>query len=693
MKTTWARKLSLAVAAAAFAYALSPGTAPDAFAKTGAGESGEQTSRSDAGKKKKKKVADEIPSMTITIRNNDPDNNIYPVLSTGTAITDLWLRAWFGIKNKDSDQAIKDKKPYFPRPNNFRIYINPKGKGIAPGKSVTLQLPLLTQLVQGEPTQKAPDEFIDWWAGGHIAIFSSPKEKGPPPELSAEYKNTEGQTKIEVKGYLKKRTWPTCDGCQPLEFYKTAGEFKNNVPFQLTEYTLGAVNPKVTQPNAAPSFGSFYGAVDIDVSYVDTAFLPAVMAPLNSKDPAINQVGYVGTPVTIKSFRKSLTSFLDDYKGWPQFQTDSEPKKLVPKIASLLHALATDTTLTPPPWKPVKPLVDNWNACNNEGSDTYKSPFCNAVRDVRALFIANWQNYVKIYPTLPDDCDQTKKPSGDSPPQDLLISHVYGFSPFVEGCNNFSDKNNLEDTPGYADTKDRNNNVIPGKFRAVKQTFDDLNYGKFGVFNPYVNFIHGEKYLNAKNAYAYSVDDAVGNLQADGTGFILAVGGTDGLPNPNPASPPVHVNFGAASDFGQWTHFGVCTTDEKKIMERPVNQDFRSLSIYVQEDKLDQCPISLLAERTKKNGNVIDHKVYSFGLKTLEFTDDLPLPPKSPINQKTHAPINCEIADDPTVKRLCCDIFAYTIKSITREPPARNVQVPGLYSIDDKVCPDIPPAK
>jgi hypothetical protein len=656
MKRHWANRPTLTVGIAMIACLLSLATTLDA--------------------------AEQIPVMRITIKNNDSDHNIYPVITTGTSTSDLWMRAWFGIANDVAKKAEDEGKPIFPRLHNFRIYVNPNGKGIRPGKSVTVTLPLLTQLVKNV-TQKANDEVIDWWAGGHVEIFAGPRRGGPPPELTELYKTKPGQTKIDVAKLPGTPTLPTCKGCQPLEFFKdVSGVFKNNVPFQLTEYTLGAVNPKTDEPKGIPTLGTFYGAVDIDVSYVDTAFLPAVMAPINDKDPLINQVGYVGTPKSVDEFSTALDLFLKNFAGWPQFVADDHNTK-VPKIASMLHALAGDPDLTPPPWAPIKPLVDQWNKCL---APTMTSELCVKIRAVRDLFQANYDNYKAIFPSYKKKKVCTGKPVVLT--TERMISHVYAFSPFVENCANFAAENKLENTPGYKD-KMENGQVIPGKFHEVKQDFDDLNYGKFGPFNPYVDFIHNKPYLEAPNVYAYSVDDAVGNLQADGNGFIIAVGGTDGLPNPKPASPPVHVNFGGASAFGEWTHFGVCTTDLKTIKERPVNQDFRSISIYVQEDKLNKCPISLLADLNERHEGV--DPVYSFKLNDLNFTYDLPQPPLSPINKATHAPINCNFLKEGTPeKRLCCDIFAYAQKSITRAPDTRNVQVPGLYSVHDVVCPIIP---
>ena len=60
--------------------------------------------------------AQPFPPMTIKIYNNDPNYNIYPVLTTGTSRSSLWLRALFKIKDADA----KDK-PY-PKLHNFRLY-------------------------------------------------------------------------------------------------------------------------------------------------------------------------------------------------------------------------------------------------------------------------------------------------------------------------------------------------------------------------------------------------------------------------------------------------------------------------------------------------------------------------------------------------------------------------------------------
>jgi len=641
-----------------------------------------------------------IEPMTIIFMNNDPDHNIFPVLTTGTSTSNLWLRAYFGISKADAEAAEKAGKPCFPKLNNFRIYIEPV-TGIPPGGRVTLTLPFVTKLVAGKPDPKVTDQYIDWWGGGHVEVFAAPKDSGAPPELTAFYQGKEGQTEVDVSS-IPARQLPRTK-CKPacqdgLKVFKdTKGVFKNNAPFQLTEYTLGVID----QNADPPVLGTHFGAVDIDVSYVDTAYLPAVMAPYDPTAPALNQVGYVGTPLRIKAFRNGLNKFLADYqatkkgfRGWPQFVPDGSNTPLdPPKVAAMLHATAGDPDLTKPPWQPVEDAKAAWIGCVKD--TTKKDPICPLMREVHDLFMANWKKYSDLYKTCTKIDPDQKDPV--QPTDDLMFGHVQAFTPWIENCANFADKNLLADTPGYEDTKDSHNNIIPGKFREVKLKFDQLQYWPDNSFNPYLALIHGRgatpttpgtRYINAPNVYAYSVDDAVGNLQADGAGFYLAVGGTRGLPNPNPASPPVHVNFGGASAFGDWTHFGVCTTDIATIKKRPINPNFRSIPFYVQQDKLDQCPISLLAKWSPGGEEV----VYSFKLKSLDFTEDLPKPPLNPITQKTHAPISCD-GLDPIPRRLCCDIYAYkeANTSASKGPDERHVQVPGVYPHTGEACPPLPP--
>jgi hypothetical protein len=59
----------------------------------------------------------------------------------------------------------------------------------------------------------------------------------------------------------------------------------------------------------------------------------------------------------------------------------------------------------------------------------------------------------------------------------------------------------------------------------------------------------GRVYRNAPFTYAYSADDALGNMQTDGTGLIIAVGGAANLPNPDHVTREVQFTFGCKSPY------------------------------------------------------------------------------------------------------------------------------------------------
>ena len=106
----------------------------------------------------------------------------------------------------------------------------------------------------------------------------------------------------------------------------------------------------------------------------------------------------------------------------------------------------------------------------------------------------------------------------------------------------------LENTPGYG-----SDDKTYAKYAKVKTEFDNLNYGgPSGVpwnpaapydFNPWVTFIHGRPpgtrndakgHLGMPGVYAYSVDDAVGNLNVYAKGYIVDIGEHEASREPEP---------------------------------------------------------------------------------------------------------------------------------------------------------------
>lgn len=571
---------------------------------------------SDAQSKKGADKDDKIPMMKIKIFNNSSTYNIYPVLSTGTSSFDPWLQSVFEVPKSE----LKEKK--FPKLNQFRIYINPTGDGIPPNESVTIKLPLYTQLVPTnkiDPTQT--DQYIDWWGGARIEIFDAPAADGKPSDaLTANYKDRDGQ---EVVKPIDTAEVPTCKRCQPFTIFKDPNGLKHNEPSQLTEYTLGALNL-----NKDPIELNDHN-VDFDVSYVDDAYLPVAMEPFKN-----DQVGYVGMVNSIEDFRAALEKFTDTnspYAGWPLY-VDNQDEKIL-KIPSTLHIFGGDPDLTPMPWPPVQQLIDDWDDCVANAND---SKFCKDIRAVREMFMENYKNYKKNYKNM--NCNQDKEPVKLD--EALMRQHVQGWGPFNEHCG--ANQNLLEQTPGYEKANSK-------KYQKIKDRFDDLQYLKSGKFNPYALLIHGEDYIGAPNVYAYSVDDAVGNMQADGKGLIIAVGGPKGLPNPEPATPPIHVSFGySETDPVRFKKYGICTdTPNKKV-----DPDFASFDISI--TSIGKCTLSFIDNLDRE---------YSFEIKSQP-----PYPNKNRLTPDTHEPIDCRANKESYNKTWCDNIFAYTLEdSKTRD--------------------------
>jgi hypothetical protein len=174
-----------------------------------------------------------------------------------------------------------------------------------------------------------------------------------------------------------------------------------------------------------------------------------------------------------------------------------------------------------------------------------------------------------------------------------------------------------------------------------------LNNWPTGEFNPYVKLIHDPQYLDAQYVYAYSVDDAVGNMQTTGEGLIIAVGGTGGLPNPNPATAPIHVPFGwAATDKVRFVKYGICSATPSQ----DVNPNFTSFDLSA--NQLSDCTLSFIDNQNPPS-------LYFFHI-----TKQPPYPSRPPDNQPI-PPVNKTMIDCSGNTQFisdtwCANIFGYS---------------------------------
>jgi hypothetical protein len=197
----------------------------------------------------------------------------------------------------------------------------------------------------------------------------------------------------------------------------------------------------------------------------------------------------------------------------------------------------------------------------------------------------NYANYKSIF-TSTGPCYGTPVDATT----DRILLHVYGWTPWTEaesgtGCG--PAVNLLEETPGYHENGYE-------KYSKVKLEFDNLEYGNYSpaayAFDPWVQFLHGKTYLNIPGVYAYSVDDAVGNIQAEAEGFIIDIGSLTHLENPLPAAPPINIALGYAStDTVRFASYSVCSNDPTR--SKPVNP--LNPTFIINANAPQNCPVYL----------------------------------------------------------------------------------------------------
>jgi hypothetical protein len=588
-----------------------------------------------------------IPTMTVKILNNSQQGNLYPVLSVGggvpgAGVTDTWMQAWFRTK----PQSCLGINTY-PRSHIYRMYIAASGTGIPVGGSATITLPLYMQLAKTiDPTKG--DQLVDWWQGGGVRMFYSLKALGKPP--AALVRDLMGKPVQPMQKPVTPAAGAMVPSCVTdtgatcsLSMFEDTAELPLGDPYQLEEYTLGAVDSSKVPYTLNTT------NVDIDVSYVDSAFMPMMVEPYPNTHGIY---GWIGMDGDVGNFSGTVQRFVNDFKGWPQFLDNRKtPILKVPSAINILVANEPNQSLDKPArtdltpydpkdptsWAPIVSMQKNWQ---KQGSSE--------LQQVAALLAANYANYSRLY-TDPNNgwgCDTNGFPEPIANTLFQTLGHVYGWTPFVTHCA--PSANQLYNTPGYykpgppPDTKG---------YQVVKNVFDELQYNyktetdKTRVFDPYVDLIHGANYLNAQYAYAFSVDDGVGNLQVDGaTGFYIAVGTGAGMPNTEPLGQLVNVTFGprGPKDTVWFTKFGVCTSNPDTV----VNPSYTT--VVVSSLKLTSCPMVL-----KDNTG----SLYYFGVKKAP-DPDYPVQPK---NVSGPGFVDCSKNTDAHILGWCNAIFGTLI--------------------------------
>jgi hypothetical protein len=471
----------------------------------------------------------------VTFYNNTP-GPIFPVIQAGIQNPDPWLQALFNDNTKTYAET-----------HYSRVYINPVN-GIPPNGHVSVTVPWYSELTNDT------DQYIDWYNGCRIYFFDS------KAALDAAH-GADQNTPVSLTANSPVVSCPDCE--QPVAIYKDTLAFPTNIPFQLVEYTFADV--------ATPSGGKPF-IIDLNVgynvSYLDQIYLPLALAPCRT-EPCNTQdataFGYLGTIQALDDFRKKLTDF-SNTEGWPRYNAPLDDAKrprlpgtynvLVDRVNVIEKQMPSEFTQFKPDGS-VADLINQWDTCTSNKANAINCPQFQTYREIDNFFKANYADYKAA---SSNNCP----PSTDYPvPATLttlnILPYVYGWVPFNSGCHPAS-FNALKKGPPDVDD--------PVFDQALLDYVHILQYNYLSVkkeqrFNPFVDLVHGR--LKA-NGYAFSVDDAISFENHPGEGLIIAIGGANGLPNPQPVVPPPDYTVDFAVNLGdskplnrpRWKSYGVC---------------------------------------------------------------------------------------------------------------------------------------
>ncbi|HAT1597009.1 TPA: hypothetical protein I8Y58_002245, partial [Legionella pneumophila] len=459
-----------------------------------------------------------IQPKTITIYNNS-ETLIYPVLATSKNAVNEWLQGCF-----------RTTEPY-PTKYVYKLYVN-EGTGIAPGASVTITLPLYSQL--------SKDRYITWWNGGRVLLAD---------------KNDRLRNENDEKLHTPLNV--SCQGqnneCK-LSIYSSDVQFPEDIYAQLSEYTFGdsIVPPKQSLRLLKPE------NVGYNISYVDHVYMPIAIGPKNNP-----YIGYSGSGQSLSVFREHLDLFLKTTigQGWPVYNLSElklpggynifaqrwgtlppehnvpvKPKDGLPPVLTVLACIQDECTDEQKKslrfGEAVQRIQNLWGSCVSWDEDIskYVTQTIDCPQDLKInlqalqkFFKQNHQQYLQMY------ADGKCNLNPDSKPVPFnyweAINHIYGWVPFNEGCG--AAANPLADTKisGWDHAK-----IQSMYIHDLQYNYKRSNITPELLFNPYVQLIHDKNYLSM-DAYGFSVDDAVGFMSELGDGLIFTVGGTQGLEN------------------------------------------------------------------------------------------------------------------------------------------------------------------
>jgi hypothetical protein len=377
---------------------------------------------------------------------------------------------------------------------------------------------------------------------------------------------------------------PPCTVVQdPMILFYHAGGLANGIandaPSQLTEFTI-----RDTTTPTSPVYPVASVSFDYDLSYLDAMYLPVSLEALGGTNPQgkKTQFGYVGTTLPYDKFESTVQAFvsgslLNGYlgagKGWPQYYT-ADPQKppiltpfKIPGGNNVFQESANGTSYpTATPYN---------NLTSSQPTDTLPGTNGNYAVDAIANLWFSWAKYYKTQvntsatptPVFAKLMEATNLKTFDIQTGDATdVSRARAFSQTVWDVMNefttvpmFPPAGQLLPTSklmqfilGDVQTNQSVTDQVIALMRGVPNNSysstlwyptpgDPTTAGlaKYNL-NPFVWLVHTPSNWDGQRiyAYAYSVDDAFGNILVPNTGSLLVtISGPTGLKNTKPYDP------------------------------------------------------------------------------------------------------------------------------------------------------------
>jgi hypothetical protein len=503
-----------------------------------------------------------IPCKEIWFFNNS-DETLYVLIESGPRNIDEWIQAFSGAS---PDQ--RNKGAVWMSSKDYRIYINGK-TGLLPGHHFKMQVPFFTYLLKFNQvsTGMFENSLIDWWNGGRVKVYDSVvsgKNKEPGGIFKDNYDaDVAANRLIDVSklGIPNNAVVACVEGdCSELNIFGSSnGGLPDSDPMQLTEWTFGsAITGDKTQP-----YPFIIKNVGYNVSAVDSVYMPVAMEPLNNL-----LIPYIGSVKPPSDIRQVLVNWLNNNPGWPIYTGFPSDHPKIPEAHTIFfNAFLDNDTINPSSGltftnngKPIIDMINLYLRCKGNSTAPPDSTCGKIYTLVSQLFDPNYKVYAQLACAVMQDPMNPKNviPFKNTVTWQLRLLYgwvPYNMNPLNRDCD---DGNPLVGTVGQDKLVQlaASYRLDPGglEYNYLSET------DKTQWFNPYVELIHDPKYLDMKQ-YAFSIDDAVGFQSHPGEGLIYAVGGTNGLQNPNELKPNEMVNVAYGNGTSKWQKVGLCRSD------------------------------------------------------------------------------------------------------------------------------------